>query len=193
MRWTALLVATAWIAATTDHQVPTGAGELEKSRLEFATTVRKAQTDYDAAVQAAAEKLRPRLQIALERATKARQIDVAKTLMAELDGLGAGALPVFGAGGGDAVPGTWSIKYHPNGVRRTYVVKPNGDVSCTEGTSAFTGKIKKEGADLLLDFNDGKLERLTFAGNRVFVEHYDPKGSFPQLAQVAIGESAAGR
>lgn len=192
MQWTALFVAT-FIAASTAHQTPSGGGELEKARQEFAATVRKAQADYDAVVQAAAEKLRPRLETALERATKARQLDAAKALMTEIEGLGAGALPVFGAGGGDAVPGTWLVKYHPNGVRRTYVVKPSGDVSCTEGTSTFTGKIKKDGAGLLLDFNDGKLERLTFAGNRVFVEHYDPKGSFPQLAQVAIGESAAGR
>ncbi|HLQ38302.1 MAG TPA: hypothetical protein VK348_10890, partial [Planctomycetota bacterium] len=158
--------------------------DLEKARQQYREAVHKLQQDYDTAVEAAAAKLRVRIQAALEQATKARQTDSAKSLLAELDSLASGALPVFGSKG-DVVPGTWRVVYHPGNVRRTYVVKPGGEVACEE--LGLSGNIRQEKGSLFLDLHDGKLERLTFAGARVFVEHFDPKDSFPQVALVGIG------
>lgn len=168
--------------------VPFGHGivdDLDKARQQYRDAVRKAQQDHDAAIEAAAAKLRTRLQAAIEQATKARQMDTVKTLLAELESLAPGALPVFGTKG-DVVQGTWSVAYHAGGAKRTYVVKAGGEVACAE--LGLSGSIRQENGKLMLDLHDGKLERLTFAGGRMFVEHYDPKDSFPKLAQIGIGE-----
>lgn len=191
MRWSALLVVICSIAVTpSDAPQGTGGDALEKARREFTAAVLKAQKDYDATVHGAADRLRPQVQAALERATKEHRLDLSKSLIAELHGLGAAALPVFG-GDGKVAPGTWRVAYHPNGVTRTYVVTADGAVSCAEG--ALRGRIRRDGADMFLDLDDGKLERITFAGGRMFVEHFNPKTSFPQLAEVGIGESIASR
>jgi hypothetical protein len=162
--------------------------DLELSRKEFATAVQKAQAQYDAAVKSAADVHRARVQAALDRATKAGDLDRALGLRSELQGLGGDVLPLFGASG-EVVPGRWRITYFPNGVRRTYVVKSSGEVTCTEAN--LKGRLRRDGSSVFLDFEEGKLERLTFAGSRVFVEHFNPKESFPQICQVGVGESVA--
>ena len=180
-----IFVALAIMMASSEPVGLVARDDLDKARQQYQESVHKAQQDYNAAVEAAAGKLRVRIQAALEQATKARQMDVAKSLLAELDTLAPGALQLPGTRT-EVVPGTWRVTYHPGSVRRTYVIKAAGDVTCEE--LSLSGSIRQDKGSLLLDLHDGKLERLTFAGGRVFVEHFDPKDSFPTLSLVGIGE-----
>jgi hypothetical protein len=83
--------------------------------------------------------------------------------------------------------GVWLVKYVPNRTARTYVIRPSGQVE-------YEGRmlpLNPAGESLLLDFGD-KLERLTFSGGRLFVEHFSSKAGFAsnEPDQVGIGELA---
>jgi hypothetical protein len=84
--------------------------------------------------------------------------------------------------------GVWAITYTPNRATRTYTVKEDGSVLFVE--AGTKGRLTRKGADLLLDFGDGKLERVTLARDgRLFVEHFNPKAAFPDgfPDQIGIG------
>jgi hypothetical protein len=190
MQATSLVVLLGLITVTGSDCPNRSLDDLDKARQQYRDTVKKAQKDYDATVETAAAKLREHLLTAIQQAAQARQAETTKALSAELETLAAGSLPVFGAKG-SVGQGTWRVVYHPSDAKRTYVVKPGGEVACEE--LGLAGKIRQEEGSLMLDLHDGKLERLTFAGGRVFVEHFDPKESFPRPAQVGIGESVSAR
>ena len=84
--------------------------------------------------------------------------------------------------------GTWTVTYHPNRAVRVYTVTADGDVSFPEfGSKA---KLAVRDREVTLDFADGKLERWTLGRDgRLFVEHFNPKASFPDGPpdQVGIG------
>jgi hypothetical protein len=89
-------------------------------------------------------------------------------------------------------PGTWTVTYHPNRAVRVYSVTAEGDVSFAE----FGGKAKLAVKDreVILDLSDGKLERWTLGHDgRLFVEHFNPKSSFPDDTpdQIGIGTRKA--
>ena len=79
--------------------------------------------------------------------------------------------------------GTWSVTY-TNGAKRTYTIESDGGVAFEEEQilGEFAG-----GEYLLLEFDDGKLERLTPAGSRLLVEHFDPRNRFPNHPPTHIG------
>lgn len=85
--------------------------------------------------------------------------------------------------------GVWQIKYCPNKTIRTYVILPSGDVEY-EGARS---QLKPMGESTLLEVG-GKLERLTFKGGRVFVEHFSAKSGFAnnEPDQVGVGELMKG-
>lgn len=79
--------------------------------------------------------------------------------------------------------GTWSVTY-TNGAKRTYTIESDGGVAFEEEQilGEFAG-----GGYLLLEFDDGKLERITPAGSRLLVEHFDPRNRFPNHPPTHIG------
>jgi hypothetical protein len=80
--------------------------------------------------------------------------------------------------------GTWILAYQKGNGRR-YVIDAEGNVSWGPRRARLTGR----GADLILDFGDGKLERVRLAGRRLQVEHFDPATSFPRKpTQSAVGD-----
>lgn len=89
---------------------------------------------------------------------------------------------------GPVPTGTWVVTYHPNGAVRTYAVAADGEVTLTEfGTK---GKLVEKDREILLDLADGKLERWTLGRDgRLFVEHFNPKASYPdgRPDQIGIG------
>jgi hypothetical protein len=166
---------------------------IDDERLAFHETLRDAQRQYDAVVRRAAEPLKEKLRAAVQVETKAGNLDKAVALRDEADALETPGLSLFGDGTevpravADFVPGTWDVAYYPNHWHRRYVIQPSGEVSC-DGEK-LKGKIERKGGFSILDFGDGKLERLTFAGRRLFIEHYIPKASYPKEPnQVGIGE-----
>jgi hypothetical protein len=72
------------------------------------------------------------------------------------------------------IEGKWLVRYQ-SGATRTYVIHADGSVEFVEENQ--TGKFTKNGANVLVDFGDNKVER--FYWNTVLVvEHYNPKASY---------------
>src|SRR5215212_9965546 len=82
--------------------------------------------------------------------------------------------------------GTWTVTYHPNRAVRVYTVSADGDVSFPE--SGSKAKLTVKDREVTLDLSDGKLERWTLGRDgRLFVEHFNPKASYPDGPPDQIG------
>jgi len=79
--------------------------------------------------------------------------------------------------------GYWQVDYS-NNATRTYRITNTGTVRFIEG--GLTGRIRRRGKDYVLDFGEGKIERLTFQPT-IRVEHFDPDSLYPLGAPTAIG------
>lgn len=76
--------------------------------------------------------------------------------------------------------GTWKLTYS-NGMKQTYVFTADGMVSGTnsEGKPLPAVKLVVKGSDVLLDFNQGPIERLKLADKTLLIEHFSPKTLYP--------------
>lgn len=74
--------------------------------------------------------------------------------------------------------GTWKVTYSNGGIRN-YQITSAGAVRFVEGGQ--TGQIVSRNGEYLLDFGDGKLERLRFEP-AIVIEHFDPKTLYPNSA-----------
>lgn len=85
-----------------------------------------------------------------------------------------------------ALKGTWLISYS-NGQSRTYTIK--GDGSIYPKDEKRLGQVLLLGDDVLLDFDDGKLERVALSGGELKVEHFNPQQRYPNdgPSQTAVG------
>ena len=83
-------------------------------------------------------------------------------------------------------PGTWTVTYHPNRAVRVYAVSAEGEVTFRDaGTKA---RLEVRVKEVLLDLGDGKVERWTVGRDgRLFVEHFNPKASYPGGGPDQIG------
>lgn len=79
--------------------------------------------------------------------------------------------------------GVWCVTY-TNGAIRTYQVSDDDAVYFVE--ERRSGQLQR-GAGILLQFDDGKLERWTFSEERLRVEHWDPATKFPNEPPKEIG------
>jgi hypothetical protein len=79
--------------------------------------------------------------------------------------------------------GLWEVKYS-NGNTRTYRISNTGAVQFME--ERLRGQIYRNGGDFLLEFGDGKVERLTLQPT-IKLEHFDPKTSYPLGAPRTTG------
>jgi len=80
--------------------------------------------------------------------------------------------------------GKWTISYD-NGEERLYVIVRNGKVGFP--AERRQAKLKWRGNDLLLDFGDKKVERLTLKGEELHVEHFSPAGTYPYGKPASVG------
>lgn len=162
---------------------------LESARKEYKAALTQAQTGYNQAANKAAEEQKQRLKELQQTETKAGNLDAAVAIRDELKALTDAGPPLLGgnewAGRAKWVEGTWEVIYPPGKAVRTYVIKPDGDVTFVE--EKRSGKLKPSGDSFLLDLDDGKLSRLTFGGGRVFDEGFDPKSSFGKGPPTVIG------
>ena len=84
---------------------------------------------------------------------------------------------------GSDLAGTWRVTYTNNAVR-TYEVGSDDTVRFLEENRH--ARVQR-GEEVLLRFADGKIERWTLAGRRLFVEHWDPASKYPQRPPSVIG------
>jgi len=84
-----------------------------------------------------------------------------------------------------ALQGAWTIKY-TNGATRIYLIDSFGNVAFP--AEKLHGRLASKDGDILLDFGDGKLERLELAGSSLRIEHYEPAKMYPSDFQLfAVG------
>lgn len=88
--------------------------------------------------------------------------------------------------------GTWKITYS-TGELRTYAVSSDGSVSFLhfDPTGRLSGTTKKKlllkGGDVLVEFQEGAIERLKVSGGKLLVEHFNPKTLYPKGQPAAKG------
>jgi hypothetical protein len=72
--------------------------------------------------------------------------------------------------------GRWAVRYEIGAVRE-YVVHANGEVEFP--AESRKGRFLKKGDDWLVDFSDGKIERVRFlTSHEIHIEHYNPASTF---------------
>jgi hypothetical protein len=73
--------------------------------------------------------------------------------------------------------GRWEIKY-ANGVVGRYAIAFDGQVVNESANSK--GRMFRRKGEILLDLNDGKLERIKISGSQLQVEHFNPASEYPK-------------
>ena len=76
--------------------------------------------------------------------------------------------------------GAWKVAYSV-GTVRNYVITSDGQVTQDEhdGKPPKTTKLVTKGSDVLLDLQEGWIERLRITGKVLTVEHFNPKTLYP--------------
>ena len=168
---------------------PKGEPAPSKSDAAFAAAITEAQAAYNLAVVDAHKKLRADLDRDLQAATKAADLDRAITIRDRLKRMDEEGPDVFKEGKRPGnkpriVAGSWKMEYHPNGTTREFKVSESGVLEIFGKRVA----LKSYGESWLYDCGHDKLERWTFAGSRLFVEHYSPANTFPTKPnQIGLG------
>jgi hypothetical protein len=80
------------------------------------------------------------------------------------------------AGPWSAFAGKWKVTYEEGHVRN-YQIDEKGNVFFLEEN--WNALLSKKGADILVDFKDGKLERFTMVDGVLVVEHFNPASRYP--------------
>ena len=93
-----------------------------------------------------------------------------------------------------AITGEWSVRYS-NGALRTYSVLADSTVVWMDGSTKRAGKLAPEDGSFVLEFGDGKVERLAIRP-ALIIDHFSTKALFqsggaPDFS--ALGEKAAPR
>ena len=162
---------------------------VSKSDAAFATAITEAQAAYNLAIVDAHKKLKADLDRDLQTATKAADLDRAVAIRDRLRKMEDDGPDVFKEGKRPGnkpriVAGSWKMEYHPNGTTRAFKVSETGILEIDGKRVA----LKPYGESWLYDFGNDKLERWTFAGSRLFVEHYSPSNTFPTKPnQIGLG------
>lgn len=146
---------------------------------------------FQADMEPVRKKFRTRLETLQKELTRKGDLDGALAVKTELESFGAQEKPA--PKNPVTLKGNWTVTYSPSGNVRKYSIRDDGRVEMV-GEKLF-GQIAKNGDDWLLDFNDGKLERLAIK-EVLFIDHFDPKtgyatGDKPQ--QTATGDKSIGK
>jgi hypothetical protein len=167
----------------------------DSGKLPSSARLRTAAAEYQKATRTADAVLEKVYDKAMKDATKALKIDLAEAIQAELKEITAkGPNPKTAASKGEApatrpklIPGRWEVTYTPNRSTHVYIIRSDGAVVNERGEVQY--QIKHRDGALIVEFPDNKLERFTFAENRLFVEHFNPKSDYERNIpdQVGIG------
>lgn len=152
---------------------------------EETAELKRARTEYEKDMEASARPIRERYVRTLTDIKKALakkgDVDAVALIDQEISLVVAGGFPAFA--------GDWMITYENRAVRH-YSISAQGDVAWTDYSPAKKGKLVVDRGRYILDFADGKIERLTPTGSAFSVEHFDPAGN---LAKGDAGLSGKAR
>ena len=79
--------------------------------------------------------------------------------------------------------GVWHVTYSNNYIRNYKVDREDRVLFVEESRQA----ILQRGNDVLLKFNDGKIERWRLHGNHLLVEHWNPASGYPKQQPTETG------
>lgn len=133
--------------------------------------LKRARTEYEKEMEKAARPIRERYVRTLTDIKKALakkgDVDAVTLIDQEISLVVAGGFPAFA--------GDWAITYD-NGAVRHYSISAQGEVAWTDYSPAKKSMLIVDRGGYVLDFADGKIERLTPTGSSFSVEHFDPAG-----------------
>lgn len=125
----------------------------------------KGQKGFESKLRIAAARMDQAYDDAIKRYTKNGDLAVAKAIQQEKDEFS--RPPDF-----QKFEGHWYVRFK-NAVH-TYHISKNGEVKFGEKTYDRTGQLYRNKGDVLLKFEDGKLERFTIVRGKMIVFHYHP-------------------
>lgn len=160
---------------------------VEQAEKDHAAAVAKAREEYNAVVAKSHDTFKKRLAEVLAEETKAGKVNT--DLLDTIKRLETDGPPVLAAEDLNAKDkaqtrwvGVWTIRYGPDNTR-VYAIKNNGEVEFAKEKKS--GKLDPK--KYTINFGDGKLERLTFIGDKVFVEHFSNMNDLDRKHPDTIG------
>jgi hypothetical protein len=166
-----------------------------RARADYRDAKAKAGAVQADSLRRATEDYKKRLKEIMEKETKSGNLDGALAVREEIKGLDAPAKeggsktdPKADPPSRRMVTGLWSIKYHPNKTGGAIEVKPDGLVTYEDGKTK-KGQLLKQGEFFVMESGE-RFERFTFAGNRLFIEHYLSKAHYErnEIDQIGVGQ-----
>lgn len=150
--------------------VATGWAQNNPAQSDLAAEQLKYDQELAAALQPVQKRYIARLEGLQKRLARKGDKTGAAAVEAELEKLGAAVSQQMRY----PIEGKWLVRYH-SGATRTYAIHADETVEFIE--EKMVGRFKKDGQNVLIDFNDNKLERL-YWNTVLVVEHYDPKTAY---------------
>jgi len=174
-------------------------GEIAKLNKQDEAELKKLEDEHKQRRKKRRLQLIMELEKALDEATKSGDLDDAIKIRDAIKVLKKGAEPPnisgpleFGKSGDRPKypTGVWRIMW-PNGSERLY--RFSGKKVKAEDSNASwkrTGSLTQKKSDLYLEFpSDDAIERLSMVGDRLFVEHWEPKSTYPKSDPKFVGRA----
>ena len=155
------------------------------AKRKYDDAVAKARQEYSRRLETARAAAMNELREAMKAATRQADLDEANRINAVLGQLDQDAPP---PSQGSRLTGRWQVRYG-NGVQRVYEIRDDGSATwVATGTDALNrGRFQRSGSNLVFDEGPLAVERWTACGERCFIEHFDPRSSFPNEFPKTIG------
>ncbi|HEY0983928.1 hypothetical protein [Schlesneria sp.] len=141
-----------------------------EERAEFPPSLNsKAKKAFDSRCRIAAAKLEQAYEAAIKQYTKEGNLAVAKAIREEREEFSKPS--EF-----QKFEGHWFVRF--KNVVHTYKIARDGEVKFGEKTYDRTGQLYRNNGDVLLKYEEGKLERFTIVRGKLIVFHYHPEGLY---------------
>jgi hypothetical protein len=192
----AIAIASATLAA--DATLPATAAQARKAydqqlawaEAQYKQAVVDAKKTQDGLIATARTDYERKLRVALDAALKSKNLEEANRINAEMKSLSQAEVATNPF---DAFAGTWTVTY-TNGAVRSYLFDAKGVGRFTREThegrtldAVQNGRLQQRGKDIVIDWGDGKIERLTVVDGRMFVEHFNPASRYGRSPTETMG------
>jgi hypothetical protein len=153
------------------------------AREKYVAAVNRAREDFNQRVQAAHEQYTRRLEALQKEETKRGNLEAALSIRAELAELRASGPPMARIDSPDAMYGKWHAKMI-TGYECDLIVRP-AQVQHIQSGHAAVPRFK--GNQLVVQWPNGNVDRLTVAGERMLYEYWEAGSKALQGVPTALG------